>query len=232
MFISPRAAIENGWITHPECKTYNDFVERKFVSPNAIDFTVDKMYALTNSVFVVSEEDKQMRKSNILNPITHSDGNQYFKLSPGSVYDALSDFYIEVPENVACSFIIRSTFNRNGLFVTSGLYDSGFKGNLGFAIHNRAGTSLVAPGTRIAQIIFHKSDSIGVYEGGYNHEKGTHWSESKNMKEEKPTKKTTSKKSSAKVPPLEDVAKTIEKEVNSVTEADEQPFGKDDAPKA
>lgn len=219
MFISPRTAIENGWITHPECKTYQDFVDRKFVSPNAIDFTVDKIYAIRNDVFVISEEGKEMRRSVPVTPTQHSDGVSYFKLSPGSVYDALSDFYIEVPEGVACSFIVRSTFNRNGVFVTSGLYDSGFKGNLGFAIHNRAGATMVAPGTRVAQIIFHKSESEGVYEGGYNHEKGTHWSESDNMTKKKaPAKKTTKK------PSLKDAAKEIEKDVNNVTEADEIPF--------
>lgn len=222
MFISPRTAIENGWITHPDCKSYDDFVNRKFVSPNAIDFTLDKLYSITKKPFIISEEGKEMRGSIPLSPVEHSDGVKYFKLSPGTVYDAMSDFYIEVPENVACSFIVRSTFNRNGVFVTSGLYDSGFKGNLGFAMHNRGGLTLIAPGTRVAQIVFHKSESEGIYEGGYNHEKGTHWTESKNVKKAD-TKKTTKKKGK-QYPVLEVVAKEIEKEVNNVTEADEIPF--------
>jgi deoxycytidine triphosphate deaminase len=94
----------------------------------------------------------------------------------------MSDVYVEVPAGVAAKLIIRSTLNRNGIFLTSGLYDAGFKGNLGFVLHNRAGEAYLAPGTRVGQIEFYKSDSEGLYLGGYNTKEGQHWSEKSEKK--------------------------------------------------
>ena len=102
----------------------------------------------------------------------------FWSISSHSVYDGMSDIYVELPEGVAAMLIIRSTFNRNGLFLTSGLYDSGYKGHLGFALHNRADAQArVAPGTRVGQVIFVSSDSAGMYAGGWNHDQGTHHSD-------------------------------------------------------
>jgi hypothetical protein len=80
--------------------------------------------------------------------------------------------------------------NRNGVFLLSGLYDAGFSGSIGFIIYNMAGQALIGVGTRVGQIIFARSDSAGLYAGGYNTDPGQHWStnspnitpESDNMK--------------------------------------------------
>lgn len=190
MLISPKTAIESGWITHPECKIYQDWVDRKFVSPNAIDFTLDTVFSIDKSKsFFISEKGKEMRGGMKQVAVEHPNGQSYFKIPKEGVVDGMSEMYVEIPEGVSCSFIIRSTLNRNGLYMTNGLYDSGFKGNLGFAIHNRSGQAHIAPGTRVGQIIFQKSESEGTYEGGYNTEKGAHWTEEKPKTKKKATKK-------------------------------------------
>lgn len=102
------------------------------------------------------------------------DPPEFWHLSSKKVYDGMSDVYVNLPEGIAAQLIIRSTFNRNGIFLTSGLYDSGFKGHIGFAIHNNSGEAKIGFGTRIGQIIFVSSDSVGSYAGGWNHEEGTH----------------------------------------------------------
>ena len=204
MFISPKQVIENKWITHPECKTFDDFVNKKFVSPNAIDFTLDHLFTIGLSPFIISETTKQMREGG--HPVTPQtlSSEEFWRLPKHSVYDGMSDFYVDVPEGVACTLVVRSTFNRNGIFITSGIYDQGYKGHIGFTIHNRSGESFVAPGTRIAQIIFHKSDDTGImYDGGYNHTKGTHWTEETQptqtkSKSTRTKSKRTSNRSSAK----------------------------------
>lgn len=182
MFISPITAIENGWVTHPQCKDVADFKQRKFVSPNALDFTLDKLFTIDESTrFVVSEQSKQMRGGEELIAETVVDASNqnslgdHWTLLTNTVYDGMSDFYVEVPEGVAALLIIRSTFNRNGIFLTSGMYDAGFKGNIGFALHNRSGIAQIAPGTRVGQLIFVESQSEGQYEGGYNTAQGKHW---------------------------------------------------------
>jgi deoxycytidine triphosphate deaminase len=88
----------------------------------------------------------------------------------------MSDFYVSVPEKVAGDLIIRSTLNRCGLALNSGLWDSGFKGNLGAIIYNRtSGQFRLMPHTRVCQLKFIMSDSSGMYAGGYNREMGKHW---------------------------------------------------------
>ena len=176
MFISPKTAIQEGWVTHPNCKVIEDWFDHKFLNPNALDFTLDAVYTIASAnAFIIDEENKMMRGGAPHLPIADRvTSKEYWFMKGKSVYDCMSDLYVEVPEGVACQLIIRSTFSRNGLFLTSGLYDSGFKGNIGFAIHNNCeGIMKVGVGTRIGQIIFVESASEGVYAGQYNHEAGT-----------------------------------------------------------
>lgn len=180
MYINPKDAIENGWITHPDCKVIEDWKQRKFLCPNAIDFTLDKLFSINyQNMFIISEDGKQMRGGDekIAAP-DRATGKEFWLLSGSTAYDGMSSMYVTVPEGVVCELIIRSTFNRNGIFLTSGIYDSGFEGNLGMVIHNNSGTAKIAVGTRIGQIKFLVSDSNGKYAGQYNTEKGQHWSES------------------------------------------------------
>jgi deoxycytidine triphosphate deaminase len=182
MFISPIHAIQEGWVTHPQCNNLNDFNQRNFVSPNAIDWTADRLFTVNSQKpFYISESGKTMRGGGeciATTPNAHNgDSGSYWTLPPQTVHDVMSDFYVKIPEGVAALLIIRSTLSRNGLVLVSGIFDSMFEGNLGAAIHNLSGPAYVAPGTRIGQLIFIKSDNAGAYKGGYNHSAGTHWAE-------------------------------------------------------
>jgi deoxycytidine triphosphate deaminase len=172
MFIDPRIAIAEGWITGIDN-------EEKQVQPNAIDFTLDRLFTINETnAFHISEGGKKMRGGEELHPLTpRNDTLPYWTVAANSVHDAMSNIYVTLPDGVAAQLIIRSTFNRNGMFLTSGLYDSGFEGHIGFALHNRSGAAYITPGTRVGQIIFVKSESAGMYAGGWNHEQGTHHSE-------------------------------------------------------
>lgn len=172
MFINPKIAIQEGWITGITDEAIQ-------VQPNAIDFSLDKLYTINaDNIFSISEHGKQMRGGNIVEPTLDRRTNiDYWRLAPHTSYDGTSNIFVKVPEGVAAYLIIRSTFNRNGVFITSGLYDSGFEGNIGFAIHNNSGVACIGTGTRIGQIIFVESQNASMYAGGYNHTDGTHWSE-------------------------------------------------------
>lgn len=171
MIISPKIAIEQGWVTginDPELQ----------IQPNAIDFTCDVLFSINEqNTFVISEAGKQMRGGGKMEPVpSRRDGVDlsFWTIAPHTVVDFMSDMYVDLPEGVAATLIVRSTLNRNGLFVTSGLYDSGFSGHVAGTLHNRCGPAVIGQGTRIGQIIFWKSELGGLYSGGYNHEKGTH----------------------------------------------------------
>lgn len=183
MFISPIDAINNGWITHPLCSTLQDWQDRKFVSPNAIDFTVDTLSLIDcQHKFLISERHKIMR------PITQlplraeidneSESGLFWHLESNMSYDVMSHMYVTVPEGVAAYLVTRSTFVRNGLFIQAGLFDQGYQGAVGCVLHNTHGTSVVGLGTRIGQIIFVESNGANMYAGGYNTKPGEHWTTS------------------------------------------------------
>ena len=170
MYIDPRVAIAEGWVTgiiNPD----------EQLQPNAIDFTIDYLFSISGAPFIISEGGKQTRGGNKLSTTdVELNGRviQSWKLNARTVYDGLSAIHCKLPEGVVAELIIRSTFNRNGLFLTSGLYDSGFEGHVGFALHNQStGEAFIAPGTRVGQIKFIKSDSAGTYAGQYNHVEGS-----------------------------------------------------------
>ena len=181
MLISPRVAIQNGWITHHQYSNISDWENNKNISPNAIDFTLDRVYAFGDNDVVISETGKTMATTTQIEPVvqTLDDNTLYFHISGKEVYDGMSDFYVNVPEGVVCiPMIVRSTLNRNGIILTSGLYDSGYRGHIGFVIHNRRhGSTYIAAGTRVGQIAFVQADSAGMYLGGWNHKQGTHYTD-------------------------------------------------------
>jgi deoxycytidine triphosphate deaminase len=177
MFINPEHAIKNNWISYPPnivddpLYTRSEFMTNKCIQPNAIDFTLDRVFEIDTTVFVLSEDSKTMRERREV----QCENDELWELSSNQTYDCLSDMYVNLPENVSCMLIPRSTLNRNGVFLTSGLYDSGYSGYIGFALHVRQGNAFIAPGTRVGQIIFISSDNSGLYTGGYNHTADSHW---------------------------------------------------------
>jgi len=167
MFISPKTAIEEGWVKFPDWMTEKQ--REKCIQPNALDFTIDNIRRINMlSPCYIGEDSKTMRQSYEMQP---KDG--IWLLERGD-YDFMSDFYVDIPEGVAVEVIARSTFVRNGIFITTGLWDSGFKGPAG-GVLNVAGTANIQQHVRVGQLKFLKSEKGGVYAGGYNTDAGVHW---------------------------------------------------------
>lgn len=104
-------------------KTELSNVQGVDVQPNAIDLRLGKIFRIKDSEFTIDEEQKIHRGSE---EISLSDDG-YFHLEPGS-YEVIMENIINVAEGEAGFVITRSTLNRNGVFITSGLYDSGYNG--------------------------------------------------------------------------------------------------------
>ena len=172
MFVNPIQMIEQGYIR-------NLVDQEKQVQPNAVDFTVDRINEFTGdgiytTSFYVGETKKSMRAQNQLIADT-LDGVRVWALRQNSEYDIMSDVYVEVPEGYAALLVLRSTFVRNGCWLASGLYDSGFKGNIGAVLHTGNAAAIVEVGPRLGQIIFVESGTAKMYAGGYNTDDGQHW---------------------------------------------------------
>lgn len=185
MFINPKHVIEQGWIQHPQCNTYQDWLDRKFVSPNAIDWTVDSMYTIVgddrqSNEFYISEQSKQLIPNQSCRSYVHEGTKEEgWDVYQNECYDIMSNFYVEVPTGTLALLYIRSTFARVGCTISNTVWDQGFKGNVGSVLHTRK-NGFIVKGCRIAQIGFIRAEDSGiVYAGGYNTANGQHWTETK-----------------------------------------------------
>lgn len=171
MYINSRTAINEGWITFPTWMS--DEQQVRCVQPNALDITLDALFEIdTTGTARITEAERNLRMVNKVEPV-----EGVWTLKPNTMYDCMSDFFVNVPQNVAAQLAIRSSLNRVGIHLNAGLYDSAFTGNVGFTLYNRSGSLEIGKGTRVAQLIFVSSPDSGSYEGIYNaHQSGTHWS--------------------------------------------------------
>lgn len=131
--------------------------------PNAIDLRLDKIFKIKKQVFEISNEEKKHRGTDYeIQP----DRTGYFFLEPGH-YEVVMENIIRVGEGEAGWVITRSTLNRNGCFLTSGLYDSGYHGVMAGVLHVTIGPARIKKGTRIGQYLSFDAESLKMYDGDY-----------------------------------------------------------------
>lgn len=132
------------------------------VQPNAVDLRLDKVFRIEPHTFEISNDHKKHRGT--VEVIPNDEG--FFHLEPGH-YEVVMENIIHVGEDEAGWVITRSTFNRNGLFLTSGLYDTGYHGIMAGVLHVTVGPAKVKKGTRIGQYLSFNAESLHKYEGSY-----------------------------------------------------------------
>lgn len=137
-------------------------VQEGDVQPNAVDLRLGKVFMIKSAVFELSNEHKTHRGSVELFPDTEG----YFNLHPGS-YEVVMENIIHVGEGEAGWVITRSTLNRNGCFLTSGLYDSGYHGAMAGVLHVTVGPARIKQGTRIGQYLSFDAEALHSYNGSY-----------------------------------------------------------------
>jgi deoxycytidine triphosphate deaminase len=149
-------------IMHHENASSLTNVKDEDIQPNAVDLRLDKIFEIHKSPFVISEEEKKHRGSVEIQP--NQEG--WFYLMPGT-YEIVMENIINVGQDEAGWVITRSTLNRNGVFITSGLYDSGYHGVMAGALHVTTGPLKIQRGTRVGQFLLFKSESMSLYNGSY-----------------------------------------------------------------
>lgn len=132
------------------------------VQPNAVDLRLGKVFKISNNLFTIDEEQKVHRGSE---PVA-LDTNGYYTLEVGQ-YEVIMENEIEVGPDEAGFVITRSTLNRNGCFLTSGLYDTGYKGVMAGVLHVNCGPMRIKPGTRVGQYLNWKAEALSKYDGDY-----------------------------------------------------------------
>lgn len=95
--------------------------------------------------------------------------NEEVILEPKSFKNVLLNETVDIPENIFATTNVRSSYSRKGIFISSGLYDSGYRGVIGCSIYNLSNETIIIPkNERILQMIFWEGNSAGLYEGYYN----------------------------------------------------------------
>lgn len=140
------------------------------IQPNAIDLKVGKIFTINPNDFAISEDEKQHRGSTQLAPRLDDEQKSYWYLTPGT-YEIIMEGEVEIGYDEAGWVVTRSTLNRNGLFITSGLYDSGYKGVMAGALHVNVGPAKIYKGTRVGQFLLFKAESLNQYNGDYGTDK-------------------------------------------------------------
>jgi len=136
------------------------------IQPNAVDLRLDKVLAIKPVLFTIGEVDGKEQKLHRGSQEMRPDADGYFYLNPGS-YEIVMENIISVGEGEAGWVITRSTLNRNGVYITSGLYDSGYDGVMAGTLHVTGAPAKIKKGTRVGQFLLFKSESLKKYDGDY-----------------------------------------------------------------
>lgn len=137
-------------------------VQDSDIQSNAVDLRLGKVLTIQPHLFEITNDSKVHRGSFEIFP----DDDGFFNLNPG-VYEVVMENIITVGDNEAGWVITRSTLNRNGCFLTSGLYDSGYAGVMASVLHVTTGPARIKKGTRIGQYLSFDAEMMHQYDGDY-----------------------------------------------------------------
>lgn len=139
-------------------------VQHDDVQPNAVDLRVDRIYRMHGAFRIGEEDGKEIKQHRHLFEV-FPDKDGYFNLGVGT-YQIIMENIIKVGEDEAGWVITRSTLNRNGCYITSGLYDSGYNGVMAGALHVRDYAE-IKKGSRVGQFLLFKAEALKKYDGDY-----------------------------------------------------------------
>jgi deoxycytidine triphosphate deaminase len=144
--------------------------------PNAVDLRLEKVFKILPTIFEISDNHKKLRETLEVYP----DEEGYFNLDVGD-YEVIMSNVISVGNSEAGWVITRSTLNRSNIFITSGLYDSGYGYNaktgenvggvMAGCMHVGTGLARIKRGTRVAQYLSFDAESLHMYDGSYGNHK-------------------------------------------------------------
>lgn len=163
-------------ICGPNSKSDLTGIESEDIQPNAVDLRLGKVFKILPNTFEISDDHKKLRETQEILP----DEEGYFNLEVGS-YEVVMSNVISVGKGEAGWVITRSTLNRSDIFITSGLYDSGYGidvktgtkvgGVMAGCMHVGTGPARIKKGTRVAQYLSFDAEVLHMYDGSYGNHK-------------------------------------------------------------
>jgi deoxycytidine triphosphate deaminase len=150
-------------ILGPDSRSTLTNVQEGDSQPNAVDLRVGQIFTIGSDDFMISDDLKLHRNGGEAVPL---DEDGFYTLPIGD-YEVVMENIVNVGEGEAGWVVTRSTLNRNGVFLTSGLYDSGYNGVMAAVLHVGCGTAKIQKGTRIGQYLSFDAESLSSYDGDY-----------------------------------------------------------------
>ncbi len=135
------------------------------MQPNAVDLRVKKISKIGPGVQILAE-DKAACRHRPLGLITPSLEDGFYDLWPGQYQVQLGDEVSMGPDEVGI-VIPRSSLVRNGNFITTGLYDSGYTGPMIACLHVTCTILKLELDARVAQFLVFKAEALNQYSGQY-----------------------------------------------------------------
>lgn len=133
------------------------------VQPNAVDLSIEKVFRIKPNLFVIDAENHKQHRG-VEEVLPDEDG--FFYLEPDT-YEVIAHETVSVGPDEAGYVIGRSTMNRNNLLIRSSIYDSGYTGTCCTVITVGSGPAKIQKGTRFAQYVSWKAESLKQYNGSY-----------------------------------------------------------------
>lgn len=154
MLLNPNKMVEDNVIHNIDKETQ--------LQPNSIDLTLKSIKLITGGELM--KESCKIKRDEL-----KCEGN-VFNLHEGQAYNVEFNEFVSIPNDIVAFVIHRSTLNRMGAQITSGIYDSGFNNYAG-AVLKTARKIKIEKNTRIATMFFIQAESSHIYNGQYQGER-------------------------------------------------------------
>ena len=143
-------------------------ISPKQIQPNAVDLTIDKVWSLEKGMFMLDGDSKHSLPRRAVHPIVRqTDGNEFFRLKNGT-YLVVFEQTVQMGPDEAGIVVCRSTLMRNGVWMTSALYDSGYRGHMHAGLTVAQGIEFIFPRhERLAQFLCFEAEALRQYDGIY-----------------------------------------------------------------
>jgi dCTP deaminase len=153
-------------------------LDRTQVQPSSIDVRLGNEFIVIRKTRLSSidlrEGARLARQIHRYQTRTRIEYGKGFVLQPGQLILGATLEYLKLPHNVSAYVIGRSSWGRMGLVIaTATAIAPGYHGSPTLEIVNLGEIPIsVYPGVRIAQLVFHKGEGEGAYQGGFNYSTG------------------------------------------------------------
>jgi len=145
-----------------EINLVEDLAERELTNPEGagFDLRLGEVYQIEGKAFLGVEE-RETPKIKLLKKY-HTKKPSFFIFKPGDFYLVTTIEKVNLPLEIAATFIPRTTTFRSGLFLRTGIAQPGYHGKLTFGLKNEGPVEVkIEMGARFVFAIFHLVEGGG-----------------------------------------------------------------------